>query len=99
MADLNNDLIDNRAVYVPNPDTVAEFRILTSNLIRPNTGATPAAVITVATQSGTNKYHGTAFDFLRNDFSERQQLLQHFKPAFRATTTNATSLGGLSADL
>ncbi len=27
----NNDLIDNRAVYVPNPDTVAEFRILTTN--------------------------------------------------------------------
>jgi len=64
---LNNDLIDNRAVYVPNPDTVAEFRILTSNYPA-EYGRNAGGVITVATQSGTNKYHGTAFDFLRNDF-------------------------------
>lgn len=64
---VNNDLIDNRAVYVPNPDTVAEFRILTSNYPA-EYGRNAGGVITVATQSGTNKYHGTAFDFLRNDF-------------------------------
>jgi len=64
---LNNDLIDNRAVYVPNPDTVAEFRILTSNYPA-EYGRNAGGVITVATQSGTNKYHGTAFNFLRNDF-------------------------------
>jgi Carboxypeptidase regulatory-like domain/TonB-dependent Receptor Plug Domain len=64
---MNNDLIDNRAVYVPNPDTVAEYRILTSNYPA-EYGRNAGGVITVATQSGTNKYHGTAFDFLRNDF-------------------------------
>lgn len=62
---LNNDLIDNRAVYVPNPDTVAEFRILTSNYPA-EYGRNAGGVITVVTQSGTNKFHGTAFDFLRN---------------------------------
>jgi hypothetical protein len=66
---LNNDLIDNRAVYVPNPDTVAEFRILTSNYPA-EYGRNAGGVITVATQSGTNHWHGTAFDFLRNDFLE-----------------------------
>jgi hypothetical protein len=64
---MNNDLIDNRPVYVPNPDTVAEFRILTSNYPA-EYGRNAGGVITVATQSGTNKYHGTAFDFLRNNF-------------------------------
>ena len=64
---MNNDLIDNRPVYVPNPDTVAEYRILTSNYPA-EYGRNAGGVITVATQSGTNKYHGTAFDFLRNDF-------------------------------
>jgi hypothetical protein len=66
---LNNDLIDNRAVYVPNPDTVAEFRIITSNYPA-EYGRNSGGVITVATQSGTNRLHGTAFDFLRNDFLE-----------------------------
>ena len=66
---LNNDLIDNRAVYVPNPDTVAEFRILTSNYPA-EYGRNAGGVITVATQSGTNNWHGSAFDFLRNDFLE-----------------------------
>ncbi len=63
---LNNDLIDNRAVYVPNPDTVAEFRILTSNYPA-EYGRNSGGVISVATQSGTKTLHGTLFDFLRND--------------------------------
>jgi len=62
----NNDLIDNHAVYVPNPDTVAEFRILTSNYPA-EYGRNSGGVVSVATQSGTNQWHGTAFDFLRND--------------------------------
>lgn len=62
----NNDLIDNRAVYVPNPDTVAEFRILTTNYPA-EYGRNAGGVISIATRSGTNQFHGTAFDFLRND--------------------------------
>jgi hypothetical protein len=63
---LNNDLVDNRTVYSPNPDTVAEFHILTSNYPA-EYGRNSGGVITVATQSGTNQFHGGAFDFSRND--------------------------------
>lgn len=63
---LNNDLVDNRTVYSPNPDTVAEFRVITSNYPA-EYGRNSGGVITVATQSGTNQFHGGAFDFLRND--------------------------------
>ena len=63
---LNNDLIDNRAVYNPNPDTVAEFRILTSNYPA-EYGRNAGGIVSVATQSGTNQLHGSLFDFLRND--------------------------------
>lgn len=63
---LNNDLIDNHPVYVPNPDTVAEFRILTSNYPA-EYGRNAGGVISVLTRSGTNTLHGTVFDFLRND--------------------------------
>lgn len=77
---LNNDLVDNRAVFVPNPDTVSEFRILTSNYPA-EYGRNAGGVITVATQSGTNQLHGGVFDFLRNDaldansfFNKQNQL-------------------------
>ncbi len=62
---LNNDLIDNGVVYNPNPDAVAEFRILTSNYTA-EYGRNGAGVISVVTKSGTNQFHGSAFEFLRN---------------------------------
>ncbi len=63
---LNNDLIDNHAVYTPNPDTIAEFRVFTSNYPA-EYGRNSGGVITMATRSGTNQWHGSLFDFLRND--------------------------------
>jgi outer membrane receptor protein involved in Fe transport len=63
---LNNDLLDNSVVFDPNPDTVAEFRILESNYTS-EYGRNGGGIISTVTKSGTNDYHGTAFDFARND--------------------------------
>ena len=62
---LNNDLLGNGVVYNPNPDTVQEFRILTSNYTA-EYGRTGAGVISVVTKSGTNDFHGSAFEYARN---------------------------------
>jgi len=62
---LNNDLLDNSVVLNPNPDTVAEFRILTSNYSA-EYGRNAGGVISVVTKSGTNEWHGSAFEFVRN---------------------------------
>jgi len=62
---LNNDLIDNGVVYNPNPDSIAEFRILTSNYTA-EYGRSGAGVISVVTKSGSNQFHGSAFEFVRN---------------------------------
>src|SRR4051812_14941724 len=48
------------------PDAVSEFRILTSNAPA-EYGETDGAITTVITKSGTNEFHGSVYEFLRND--------------------------------
>ncbi len=53
----------------PNPDALQEFRVETS-AFGAQYGQFSAAVITVLTKSGTNKFHGSLFEFNRNtDFN------------------------------
>jgi hypothetical protein len=47
-------------------DAMQEFRIQTSTFA-PEYGRTPGAQISIVTRSGTNQFHGSAFDYLRND--------------------------------
>jgi hypothetical protein len=47
-------------------DAMQEFRILTSTYA-PEFGRTPGGQISIVTRSGTNQFHGTLFDYLRND--------------------------------
>ena len=47
-------------------DAMQEFRIQTSTYA-PEFGRTPGGQISIVTRSGTNQFHGTAFDYLRND--------------------------------
>ena len=49
-------------------DAIQEFRILTSTYA-PEFGRTPGGQISILTRSGTNQFHGTIFDYLRNDVS------------------------------
>ena len=47
-------------------DALEEFRIQTSTYA-PEFGRTPGGQISIVTRSGANQFHGTAFDYLRND--------------------------------
>jgi hypothetical protein len=47
-------------------DALEEFRIQTSTFA-PEYGRTPGAQISVVTKSGTNAFHGAAFEYFRND--------------------------------
>jgi hypothetical protein len=47
-------------------DAIQEFRIQTSTYA-PEFGRSPGAQISIITRSGTNQFHGTAFDYLRNE--------------------------------
>jgi hypothetical protein len=50
---------------IPNPDTIAEFKIQTGTYDA-GYGRNPGANVNVVTKSGTNSFHGTGFEFFRN---------------------------------
>jgi len=52
-------------IAVPNPDAIQEFKIQTSTYDA-TYGRNPGANVNVVTKSGTNTWHGTGFEFLRN---------------------------------
>jgi hypothetical protein len=62
----NASLLNNGVVFNPNPDAVEEFRILENNYSA-EYGRNGGGVISVVSKSGTRAYHGTVFDFERND--------------------------------
>ena len=47
-------------------DAMEEFRVQTSSFA-PEFGRTPGGQVSIVTRSGTNAFHGTAFDYFRND--------------------------------
>jgi hypothetical protein len=47
-------------------DAMQEFRVQTSSFA-PEFGRTPGGQISIATRSGTNSFHGTLFEYFRND--------------------------------
>jgi Carboxypeptidase regulatory-like domain/TonB-dependent Receptor Plug Domain len=62
----NNLTSENQTAYQPNPDAIAEFRMITNNASA-EFGNFQGGVINVVIKSGTNQFHGNLFEDLRND--------------------------------
>jgi hypothetical protein len=60
----SNQGFDNQIIAVP-PDSVAQFQVVTNNESA-EYGRSSGATINVATLSGTNKFHATLYEFIRN---------------------------------
>ncbi|AFL89190.1 putative collagen-binding protein [Terriglobus roseus DSM 18391] len=62
----NMTALRNTGNIVPNPDATQEFRVQTSGY-GADQGRFSSGVINVVTRSGTNAFHGSIFEFFRND--------------------------------
>lgn len=67
----NQELLSNTNNPVPSPDALQEFSVQT-NSFDTQYGTDAGAVVNVVTKSGTNQWHGDAFEFVRNrEFNAR----------------------------
>ncbi|MGC1186160.1 MAG: carboxypeptidase regulatory-like domain-containing protein [Candidatus Acidiferrales bacterium] len=80
------------AAIVPNLDSIAEFRILTSDFDA-EYGEFTGGQINVVTKSGTNQLHGDAFEFLRNTALDARNFFSPTRGAFDQNQFGGT-LGG-----
>src|ERR1700733_4570391 len=76
-------------------DALQEFRILTSTYA-PEFGRTPGGQISIVTRSGTNKFHGSAFDYLRNDVFDASDWFNGYTndPPLRKAKERQNDFGG-----
>ena len=61
-----NQSVDNQIGYQPNVDALEEVKVVTGNA-GAEFGNVGGASVVMSIKSGTNEYHGSAFEFLRND--------------------------------
>jgi Carboxypeptidase regulatory-like domain/TonB-dependent Receptor Plug Domain len=61
----SNDGTIYTGIPVPSPDAIAEFKVQTSTYDA-SYGRNPGANVNVSTKSGSNDFHGSAFEFFRN---------------------------------
>ena len=60
----------------PNADATQEFRVITNNF-NAAYGFAPGAVVSIQTRSGTNSFHGGAFDFYRDKVFNATNYFSH----------------------
>jgi hypothetical protein len=74
-------------------DAVQEFKILTSTYA-PEYGRTPGAQVSLVTRSGTNEFHGTLFDYFRNDVLDANDWFANSR-GFKRPALRQNDFGGV----
>jgi hypothetical protein len=73
-------------------DAIQEFSVISSNYSA-SYGLTSGGVINASTKAGTNAFHGTAYEFLRNDKLDARNYIDTIRPPFKRNQFGA-ALGG-----
>jgi hypothetical protein len=75
-------------IGIANPDAIQEFKIQTS-LYDAGYGRNPGANVNVVTKSGTNAFHGTAFEFFRNTDLNANDFFRKITPPVNGIPNDA----------
>jgi Carboxypeptidase regulatory-like domain len=84
----NNDYMGNGNLPFPFPDAVAQFSV-ESTALGAEDGMHSGGLVNAVTRSGTNRFHGTGFEFIRNNYLDSQNFFSTCTPVAPATTCNA----------
>ena len=91
----NVDVYDGTPTSLPNPDALQEFSVVSSSFDA-EYGRSAGSLVSAVTKSGTNAYHGSAYDYLRNDVMDARSFFGGglvAKPVLKRNQFGA-SLGG-----
>ena len=88
---------NNFASVVPNLDSIAEFRVLTSNFDA-EYGNFSGGQVLVTTKAGTNDVHGSAFEFFRNTNFDATNYLAQERAAYDRHQFGGTLGGKIKRD-
>jgi Carboxypeptidase regulatory-like domain len=86
----NNDSGINGPTFWPSIDSIQEFKVLTG-IFPAEYGHSAGSQVIVVTKSGTNEFHGSAFEFLRNQFLDANN---YFAPPGTQTPYKQNQFGG-----
>ena len=84
----NQDYMANGNLPYPFPDAVSEFSVESTDLGAQD-GGHVGGMVNVVTKSGTNQFHGEAFEFIRNNYIDGQNFFSTCTPVPPATTCSA----------
>ncbi|MGC2583276.1 MAG: TonB-dependent receptor [Acidobacteriaceae bacterium] len=90
-ADAQED-VNMGVAIVPTLDAIAELNVLTGN-DAPEYGTASGGQVAVVTKSGTNEWHGSAFEYLRNTNLDARNYFSEERAGFHQNQFGAT-LGG-----
>ena len=93
----NNQGLRQTGNLAPNPDAVQEFRVTTNNYSA-EFGRYSGGIVNLVTKSGTNSFHGSAFEFLRNDKLNATPWNVPSKPALHRNQFGGTIGGPIVKD-
>jgi hypothetical protein len=88
----SNDLPLNVPLDIPSPDAIQEVRIVTNSL-NPEFGRSSGAILDAVTKTGTNEYHGSAFEYYRDTFMNARNFFSNITPPFHQNQFGGT-VGG-----
>lgn len=83
---------DEAALNTPSVEALTEFTVDT-NGFKAEYGQAGGGTMTFASKSGTNQFHGSAYDFLRNDAMDARGFFAQTRSIYRQNDYGATASG------